>query len=297
MTVPELSIVIGSYNQRDILERVLNSFNEQRTDRVFEVVVVDSSSPDGTGKMMEEFEAKFQFKPIVQENNGKAGARNRGVREAAAPLIMITDSDMIAHPDLVATHLNAHDASTGPCCFEGVTMNMTHLHWPINDKYLYPYITKPYSDGDALGWYYFLTGNISFPKTVFDAEGGFDETFQSYGWEDIELGYRLSKKGVPLLFLKNAINYHYHVVTKQEEIDRCYKKGESAKLFLAKHPELKWFLGLNPVSRMMHPRIKKGGAFYTKMQEKWLPKGDASVKGRFAFWFLKEHEYLSGILS
>ena len=115
---------------------------------------------------------------------------------------MITDSDMIAHPDLVETHLSAHEKSTGPMCYEGVTMNMTHLHWPINDDYLYPYITKEYSDGDALGWYYFLTGNISFPKSVFDAENGFDETFQSYGWEDIELGYRLSKKGVPLRFLK-----------------------------------------------------------------------------------------------
>ena len=111
------------------------------------------------------------------------------------------------------------------------------------------------------------------------------------------MGYRLSKKGVPLRFLKNAINYHYHVVSKQEEIDRCYKKGESAKLFLAKHPELKWFLGLNPLSRHCILVLHMAGLFTLKMQEQWLPEGDASWKGRFAFWFLKEHQYLSGILS
>ena len=158
MTQPELSIVIGSYNQRDVLKRVLESFNEQRTVRSFELIVVDSSSTDGTGEMMASFQANYQFKPIIQANNGKAGARNRGVSDASSPIVMITDSDMIAHPDLVETHLSAHEKSTGPMCYEGVTMNMTHLHWPINDDYLYPYITKEYSDGDALGWYYFLTG-------------------------------------------------------------------------------------------------------------------------------------------
>jgi glycosyltransferase involved in cell wall biosynthesis len=296
MMQPELSIVIGSYNQRDVLERVLSSFNAQSTTRPFELIVVDSSSTDGTAEMMAAFKSNFHFVPIVQANKGKAAARNRGVAESKSDIIMITDSDMIAHPDLVELHLAAHEAASEPTCFEGVTMNMTELHWPIDATRLYPYITKDYSDGDALGWYYFLTGNISFPRSVFMAEGGFDDTFESYGWEDLELGYRLSKKKMPLRFLKHALNYHYHVVTRREEIDRCYKKGESAKLFLAKHPELKWFLGLNPFSRFLQPKISESGSFYRKMDSEWLDQID-SWKGKFAFWFLKEHRYLSGILS
>ena len=87
MTQPELSIVIGSYNQRDVLKRVSESFNEQRTVRSFELIVVDSSSTDGTGEMMASFQANYQFKPIIQANNGKAGARNRVCQTPLHPLL------------------------------------------------------------------------------------------------------------------------------------------------------------------------------------------------------------------
>ena len=77
---------------------------------------------------------------------------------------------------------------------------------------------KDPKSGSKLGWYYFLTGNISFPKALFMQENGFNEVFMSYGWEDIELGYRLEQKKVPLRYLKSAVNYHYHVISKKKKL-------------------------------------------------------------------------------
>jgi glycosyltransferase involved in cell wall biosynthesis len=293
---PQLSIVIGTYNQREVLKKILESFNTQTAEKgSFELIVVDSSSSDGTRNMLETFEATYPFRFIIQENNGKAAARNRGVAAAIAPTIMITDADMIAHPDLVKTHIQAHQNARKPSCFEGVTMNMFRLEWPTTPRNLYPYISKKISDGSSLGWYYFLTGNISFPKAVFDSENGFDESFMSYGWEDLELGYRLSRKKVPLYFLKSAINYHYHVVTKDEEISRNVKKGESARLFLKKHRELKWFLGLNPMSVFIFKRLAEEGVVHRWMRDKFY-HSPIAWRQQFGFWFLREFYYLKGIL-
>ncbi len=295
MSHPEISVIIGSYNQKEALEKVVQGFLEQSVDKVrYEVIIVDSSSTDGTQEMMLNYNDPIRF--VCQENQGKTGARNTGVRLSKAPLILITDADMIPHPDLIKTHLRAHRESKEVTCFEGVTLNLKTLEWPTEDENLYPYIREKIQSGKKLGWWYFLTGNISMPKSLYKQEGGFSTAFQGYGWEDLELGYRLFKKKIPLRYLKEAINYHYHVVTQEEEIARNVKKGESAKIMLSLHPELKWFLGLNPLSLWLFPKIKESGWIYKNLGLKAFHSQHKRCQ-QFGFWFLKEYHYLKGILN
>ncbi|RAP32852.1 hypothetical protein DID75_03795 [Candidatus Marinamargulisbacteria bacterium SCGC AG-410-N11] len=295
MTKPLISVVIGCFNQEHVIKRVLDSFNNQTLPLdQFELIVVDSMSTDSTLSILESFKANYLFRYIQQENLGKAMARNRGVNEALADLILITDADMIADRYLLQAHIDAHEESGKNSCFEGVTYNMTELHWPPEQQKLYSYIRPNYSHKKSLGWFYFLTGNISFPKSVFLAENGFNSEFKSYGWEDLELGYRLSKKRVPLYYNKLAINYHYHVVSKDEEIERNIKKGESARIFLKLHPELTMFLGLNPLSKFIFPLIKKESWFYKLFS--CFFKSNIFILKSFGFWFLKEWHYMQGIL-
>ena len=119
--------------------------------------------------------------------------------------------------------------------------------------------------------------------------------FQNYGWEDIEMGYRLFQKNVPLRYLKGAINYHYHVISKEEEVERNVDKGDSARILLRKHPELKWFLGLNPLSTWVFNKIFPEGRVYNQIKDQWS-KSTIKLKRNFSFWFLKEYHYLKGIL-
>lgn len=290
----KVSIVMGAYNQRTILPLVLEGFETQDFPKdEYEVIVVDSTSTDGTSDFIKEYQASYKFTPIIRKNEGKAAARNAGVQAAQGDIVIITDSDMIPHAQLVSTHVQAHENTSVPTCFEGVTMNMTELHWPPEPSKLYPYISRSLQDGAKLGWYYFLTGNISFPKSLFLSYGGFDESFKSYGWEDLELGYRLSLDHQPLLFLKQAVNYHYHVVTEDEEIIRNVSKGESARLLFAKHPKLKLFLGGNVVSEFVRKKLSKEGVIYTFIKHKMYGSSVPSFH-RFGFWFLKEYAYLTG---
>lgn len=297
-STPKITVVIGNYNHRDRLEKTMNSFKTQSIPASdYELIVVDSSSTDTTPTLLKEFDCDFHYQYLIQENKGKAAARNKGVEMAQASLILITDADMIAHPDLLKTHLDAHANTKVETCFEGVTMNMESYDWPSKPETLSPYITRNLKDGDSLGWWYFLTGNLSFPKTIFNAENGFDENFTGYGWEDLELGYRCFKKDIPLKYLKSAINYHYHVLDPIDEVFRCEKKGQSAQYFVQKHKELKYFLGLNPLSVFLYKIIKEDSALIRLLKDKWLAANKNSKKYKFSAWFLSEFYYLKGILN
>lgn len=295
MIEPLVSVVIGSFNQTQKLKKVLNGFNHQDTQVKFEVCVVDSGSTDSTHEMLAEFKSNFIFNYFIVENRGKAAARNYGVSRSSSTIIIITDADMIPDTRFVQAHYEAHKNAGGPVIFQGCEYNLTHYHNPPLHTNLMPYVSPKPKNNSRLGWYYFLTGNISFSKNIFELESGFDESFKSYGWEDLELGYRLVyKKRVPLRYLEGAINYHYHVISKFDEINRCVKKGESAKRFMDKHPKLKHFLGKHLLSRLGYT-INTACPAYIRILNKEGMVSRYKWLRQFSFWYLKEAAYWRGL--
>ncbi len=291
---PKISIIIGSYNQCNTLKKVLPFYESIETSPdIFEVIIVDSSSTDGTQKFLEEYKPKFNFIYQIQENQGKAIARNNAAKLAKGEILLITDSDMIPDKSFVQGHIDAHNEATKECCFQGLAWNLESLDLPINHSNLKPQVATFPKHMSQLGWFYFLTGNVSLSKSLFDKQNGFNALFMGYGWEDLELGYRLSQQKIPLYYLKTSINYHYHVISKEEEIDRNIKKGESATIFLTLHPELKWFLGFNPISVWIFSQIKETSVIY-KFFKQYFAKNNTSLLHKISFWFLKEFNYLKG---
>jgi len=68
----------------------------------------------------------------------------------------------------------------------------------------------------------------------------FDPAFSKYGWEDIELGYRLHQRvGLKLYYNAQAIGYHDHAMTEDSLRNRMRAIGSSAHIFNKKYPELK----------------------------------------------------------
>ncbi len=255
---------------------------------------MNSSSTDQTQDVLANLKARFPLRSITIPNQGKAAARNQGVEEAISDIILITDADMLPDSGLIAAHVEAHEATNhGPVCYEGLTYNLESLDKPLSEQKLSPIITRPYPAGKKLGWYYFLTGNISFPKSLFIAAKGFSTDFTGYGWEDLELGYRLKQNKIPLIYLKSAMNYHLHIVPKDNELIRSVDKGRSAKVMIAKHPELRMFMGLNPLSTLVFRLTSPTSILYRFFQNRYQ-KGPGKALG---YWFLKEYHYVEGLLS
>jgi glycosyltransferase involved in cell wall biosynthesis len=281
MNKPELSVVIGTFNQKDKLKKVLQSLYRQTLspDR-YEVIVVDSASGDGTDRMVKEFSsAPFPLKYLRIENRGKPYARNHGIDLAAGEIILLTDADMIADPNLLSEHLKAHQHYEN-ACFEGTTINP--------DKK--PYIKEKLRPFQHLKFSYFLSGNLSVRKQTLVSTGKFDNDFANYGWEDIELGYRLSKMGVPLYYLPLAVNYHDHEVSSEDMLKRKYDMGRSAAIFLKKHPnlEIRYYLGLNPVAMAVFNQINKNPGRLKFITEK-------AQSSNFYRYLLEEFSYRKGL--
>lgn len=297
MNSPKISVVIGSYNQKKVLKKVLEGFNKQKCSIGFEVLVCDSGSTDGSHELFNSFSTNFKFRPYIKENQGKAAARNLGIQNANAPIILITDSDMIPHENLIETHYRAHQKIKHPACFEGCTYNLSHYHFPVYKQNTFPYISSQPKSFQKVNWFHFLTGNISIPTDLIRGAKGFDENFSNYGWEDLELGYRLVKKEkVALYYLPLAKNYHYHIISKNDDISRCQLKGESAKIFIEKHPELKVELGIHPLSKSAYLFNKKYPDFLKWVTLKGLKSSSQKIRS-LSLWYAKESKYWEGLFN
>jgi GT2 family glycosyltransferase len=90
----ELSIIIVSYNTRDLLTQCLNSIYEHTKNLDFEVLIVDNNSSDGT---IEEIANKFPQVKLISNalNKGFAAASNQGLR------MMNSEYGLLLNPDTI----------------------------------------------------------------------------------------------------------------------------------------------------------------------------------------------------
>jgi N-acetylglucosaminyl-diphospho-decaprenol L-rhamnosyltransferase len=106
-----VSIVIPSYNTRDLLARTLRTLRGVAPEA--EVIVVDGASADGSADMVE---SDFPSVILVrQSNHGFAHATNRGIERASRPFVLLMNSDLFATREaLLSMHARlAADARLG----------------------------------------------------------------------------------------------------------------------------------------------------------------------------------------
>lgn len=88
----DLSIIIPSYNRKDLLRYTLDSLNHAKHQNLeCEIIVIDDGSSDGTGEMVlrEYHEAKL----LHNEGKGAAMARNTGLKASNGKYVLYLDSD------------------------------------------------------------------------------------------------------------------------------------------------------------------------------------------------------------
>lgn len=290
-----ISVVIGTFQLKDKLKLVLDSFAAQTypVDQ-FEVVVVDSESTDGTADMLKAYRAPYALRYFIQPNSGKSAARNRGVNEALGELVIITDADMVASPPFIKAHKDMHSRFDPPILVQGKTWILSKELLPTELVRRRPYISHKVTDGQKLDFYYCLTGNLSLPRKVLLDVGGLDETFTGYGWEDIDLGVRLIKGlKLPLRYAQDAVNDHFHVWTEVQEWQRRYKMGQSVGAVIEKHPSLRHFLGVHALNKLLYMTVL--------FVPKWRKLANSALSddniSRFKRWLFREYYFQLGIIS
>ncbi|HYK42667.1 MAG TPA: glycosyltransferase family A protein [Thermoanaerobaculia bacterium] len=297
MTEPLFTVVIPTFERPETLFAVLEAVGKQESPPPFEVVVVDDGSRDETAARLHAFRPAHPFRAISQANRGPASARNRGVREARGRCILFLGDDTVPEARLLAVHAEAHAEKRGhPVAVLGYTT------WP-RDRRVSPFLhhINEYGlqfgyalirDPESVPFNFFYTSNISVPRELLLAEGLFDTTFPHAAWEDIELAYRLMRRGMKIVYRPAAVARHHHDITFSSFRRRQERAGESAAIFYAKHPELGDFLAVPQALRFRErpPLSRALLARWAGFGERWDVPGARGALDRV----LRE-DYLRGL--
>lgn len=235
----KISVIIPAYNCLELLKQTLKALERQDFPvDDFEVIVVDDGSEDGTADYLRNYRGKLQLAPIINvENQGRARSRNAGIRAAKGDLVVFLDADtQPAHRDFLQVHWQAQAKGAQ------VSVGFRQFHPDLPKTGIMRYLetrgAAKFPQGGDIPGRYFVSCNASVSRSVLLEEDGFEERLRYYGGEDLELGYRLSKR-LPVRALPNALGWHQHYRTLEEVMRVTEIFGEKSLPIIAeKHPEI-----------------------------------------------------------
>jgi glycosyltransferase involved in cell wall biosynthesis len=93
----KLSVIIPVYNETESILEILERIKD--TKLVWEILIVDDCSTDGTRDILKEMDGKENVRVILKDRNeGKGSAVTIGMREARGDILLIQDADLEYDP-------------------------------------------------------------------------------------------------------------------------------------------------------------------------------------------------------
>ncbi|MBT3343252.1 MAG: glycosyltransferase [Gemmatimonadetes bacterium] len=242
----ELSVIIPSYRAPDLLKQALVSLGQEAGDPgLAEIIVVDDGSPDFEAGACDGLTGQWPLKVLhLDQNRGRAIARNTGLRAAQGRVVVFLDGDMSVCPGFLAAHALFHRQQTRAIAVGGICFAPS-IRVNAMTRYIHSRGVARFGAGEV-PYKCFVTGNSSVPREALVETGGFDEAFVTYGGEDLELGYRLHQLGLRVHYLPQARSLHHQVRPFADMGQAMAAYGrDSVPILLSRHPELDSLLHLD----------------------------------------------------
>ncbi len=268
-----VSVIFATYNREDVIGAVLDKWKvvKEKSHYTFEIICSDDASGDKTVDIIRKYENELPIHIINNEHGGAGKARNKALEMASGELVIFTGDDIFPDYNFIDKHYENYLKHGDDYC----TLGRIEWHDEIKLNHLMHHITNigceqfgfaglpPYSIVD---FRHFYTSNISVPKKALDnLDYYFDLTFDRYGFEDIELGYRIHKNGVKIYYDPDIVAWHHHIYDSVEKFcNRQFSAGDQLVVFGQLHPEI--------MTNPMIPPIKEFDIFLHKISDAYGEK-------------------------
>ena len=242
-----LSLIIPTHNRSERLIAALESAIRQDLPAAdWECVVVSNNSTDDTVARFGDFAARYpglNLRLVTEDGPGVSYARNRGIAETSAPLLVFIDDDERINPGFLRAYADFFDAhpdavvAGGRIIAEYVTGRPAWLskytEMPIANPMDFGDAVRPFPAGRVPGG-----GNMAFRRSAALRYGGFDPSLgrvgrMLIGGEENDFFERLMRGGETCWYVPGAVMWHIIPPEKLTESyfhRLCYNVGVSQRL-------------------------------------------------------------------
>lgn len=251
----DLSIIIVSWNVKELLRQCLISIERDRGDLDVEIIVVDSASEDGSAAMVA---SEFPGVTLIacDENVGFPRGNNLGMAAANGRRMMLLNPDTELVPGALKTLMDAMDrepaiGALGPQLLNpDGTIQSSRRRFPtlLTGVFESTWL-EPLSPGGLLDDYYardlpddvasdvdWLTGAcIVVPREVVETVGGMDEAYFMYS-EELDWCRRIKAAGWRVVCEPAAQVIHHEGKSSEQAVTARHINFQQAKLrYYRKH--------------------------------------------------------------
>lgn len=260
MTQPDLSIIIVSFNTRQLTTECLDSLRTNISkDITYETIVVDNASKDDSVEYIRKNypEVKLIASTI---NEGFSRANNHGVKISKGRYVLFLNSDTVVYKNsleqMVKFMDENKDAGAATCFLEtptGEVDDAAHRGFPTpwNSLCHFSGISKIFPNSMLFNGYHLAWRDLKTKTHEIDALAGafmivrreageqvkwWDEDYFFYG-EDIDFCYSLKEKGWKIYFLPGVKALHYKGMSSgiKEHSKAKSKASLETKIWVTNH--------------------------------------------------------------
>lgn len=238
--VKPTSIVIVSYNCKDLMIECIESIRKNNLSKSYELIVADNNSTDGIREWLrEQPDIRLIENPV---NAGFAAAANQGVKvSGAVNNILFLNNDTIVTPNaLFWLRMGLYeDESIGAAgSVSNNVGNEQKVEKEFNsvEEWLSFSLQNNTLAENAYKNKIWLSGfALLVKRNVLDNVGLFDERFGIGNYEDNDLGVRILMAGFRLVLCRNSFIFHYGSQSFRKDVEAFNRLiAENRKIFIQK---------------------------------------------------------------
>lgn len=219
-----ISVIIPNYNGQELLKRnlpkVFNALSKYSNGKA-EVIVIDDYSTDKSLDVLKELEPimKFSYKDIAfkiiknEINLGFSSNVNKAVKNSTGDILILLNTDVVPNSNFLEPllkHFQNEKLFAVGCMDKSIEGEKVVLRGRGIGEWKRGLFVHSRGEVDRNNTLWVNGGSGAFRKSIWEKLGGFNELYNPFYWEDIDLSYRALKSGYKTFFEPKSIVVHEH---------------------------------------------------------------------------------------